>query len=416
MKVLILNTSERTGGAAIAANRLMKALRKEGVDVGMLVKNKQTDNPDVFTCNESFWKRKINYIRFVWERIVIFLYNKFDRKNLFRVSIANTGTDISDYKIVKDADIIHLHWINQGFLSLRDIKRLLMLNKPVVWTMHDMWPCTGICHHARECMAYRDKCSSCFYLNRGENKDLSTWIYTKKKTLYANVGIVFVTCSRWLAGLVWQSSLCKDKEIFSIPNPIDTSVFRQLSQKECRSRLGLPLDKKLLLFGAQNITDKQKGIDYLYKALPFIHIENIELVIFGYIKSEMRDRLPFKIHPMGYLNDEDSIVALYNAADVFITPSLEENLPNTIMESMACGTPCVGFNIGGIPEMIDHKVNGYVAGYKDANDLATGITWVLENPQIQTLSRACIDKVEKNYSEKVVAEKYISLYKELLDK
>ncbi|MBX9108674.1 glycosyltransferase family 4 protein [Parabacteroides johnsonii] len=397
MKIVILNTSERTGGAAVAAGRLGKALRQAGIQVDKLIR-------------ENTW---LNRFRFYWERLIIFLCNHLNRKNLFAVSIANTGMDLSGHPLVKDADIIHLHWINQGFLSLKDIEELVKLNKPIVWTMHDMWPCTGICHHARDCEKFQMICESCFFL-KSKGKDLSTSVFDKKLSLYKEANITFVGCSRWLSGKAKKSYLLRDKTVLSIPNPIDTEVYHPMDQDMTRELLGLPSGKRLLLFGALNVTDKRKGIDYLIEALRKIEKQDVELVVFGQAKDDIRGLFPVPIHSMGYLSDESKIVALYNAVDMFITSSLEENLPNTIMESMACGTPCVGFEIGGIPEMIDHKINGYVASYKDASDLANGIRWVLEHEDQQALSDACVKKVQENYTEEVVAKQYMALYKRLL--
>ncbi len=397
MKIVILNTSERTGGAAVAAGRLGKALRQAGIQVDKLIR-------------ENTW---LNRFRFYWERLIIFLCNHLNRKNLFAVSIANTGMDLSGHPLVKDADIIHLHWINQGFLSLKDIEELVKLNKPIVWTMHDMWPCTGICHHARDCEKFQMICESCFFL-KSKGKDLSTSVFDKKLSLYKEANITFVGCSRWLSGKAKKSYLLRDKTVLSIPNPIDTEVYHPMDQDMTRELLGLPSGKRLLLFGALNVTDKRKGIDYLIEALRKIEKQDVELVVFGQAKDDIRGLFPVSIHSMGYLSDESKIVALYNAVDMFITSSLEENLPNTIMESMACGTPCVGFEIGGIPEMIDHKINGYVASYKDASDLANGIRWVLEHEDQQALSDACVKKVQENYTEEVVAKQYMALYKRLL--
>lgn len=397
MKVVILNTSERTGGAAVAAGRLGKALSRAGILVDKLVR-------------KDTW---LNRFRFYWERLIIFLCNHLNRKNLFAVSIANAGTDLSGHPLVKGADIIHLHWINQGFLSLKDIQALIKLNKPIVWTMHDMWPCTGICHHARDCEKFQTECESCFFLN-SKGKDLSTSVFNNKLSLYKDANIIFVGCSQWLSGRARKSYLLRDKTILSIPNPIDTEVYHQMDQGTARELLGLPSGKILLLFGALNVTDKRKGIDYLIAALRKIEKPDVELVVFGQVKDDIRGLFPMPIHSMGYLSDESKIVALYNAVDMFITSSLEENLPNTIMESMACGTPCVGFKIGGIPEMIDHRVNGYVANYKDAGDLANGIQWVLEHKDRQALSDACVKKVEENYTEEVIAKQYLELYKSII--
>ena len=164
MKVVILNTSEHTGGAAVAANRLLKALRKQGVEATMLVRDKSSQDPNVHSINRTWFQQKVNLLRFLWERLVIFLCNRFSRSTLFQVSIANTGTDLSQHPLVQAADVIHLHWINQGFLSLHDLQKLVALDKPIVWTMHDMWPCTGICHHARDCEQFQQQCEGCFYL------------------------------------------------------------------------------------------------------------------------------------------------------------------------------------------------------------------------------------------------------------
>lgn len=399
MKIVIINTSERTGGAAVAAERLSKALKKSGIQVDKLVR-------------KDTW---LNRFRFYWERLIIFLCNHLNRKNLFTVSIANTGTDLSEDSLVKEADIIHLHWINQGFLSLRDIEKLVKLNKPIVWTMHDMWPCTGICHHARDCEKFQTRCESCFFLE-SKNKDLSTSVFDKKLSLYKNANITFVGCSQWLANRAKKSYLLRGNTVLSIPNPIDTEVYHPIEQGMARELLGLPSEKKLLLFGALNVTDKRKGIDYLIEALNIIEMQDMELVVFGQVKDDIRGLFPVLIHSMGYLSDESKIATLYNAVDMFITSSLEENLPNTIMESMACGTPCVGFATGGIPEMIDHCVNGYIANYKDANDLANGIQWVLENKDRQSLSDVCVKKVRENYTEEVVAKRYMALYKELIQR
>ncbi len=399
MKVVIINTSECIGGAAVAAGRLGKALKQSGIQVEKLVR-------------KGTW---LNRFRFYWERLIIFLYNHLNRKNLFAVSIANTGTDLSGYPSVRDADIIHFHWINQGFLSLKDIEALVKLNKPVVWTMHDMWPCTGICHYARDCEKFQTECESCFFL-KSKGKDLSTFIFDKKLSLYKDANITFVGCSRWLSDRAKKSYLLRNKTVLSIPNPIDTKVYHLMDQGTARELLGLPLGKRLLLFGALNVTDKRKGIDYLIEALRKIEKQNVELVVFGQVKDDIRGLFPVPIHSMGYLSDESKIVALYNAVDMFIISSLEENLPNTIMESMACGTPCVGFATGGIPEMIDHCVNGYVANYKDASDLANGIRWILEHMDRQALSEACVKNVQENYTEEVIVMKYLSLYQNILYK
>lgn len=413
MKVLILNTSERTGGAAVAANRLMNALCKQGVEANMLVRDKQSDDERVVSVNHSGFQRLLNFLRFVWERLVIFLCNKLNRKDLFRVSIANTGVHLASHPLVKEADVIHLHWINQGFLSLKGLRQLIATGKPIVWTMHDMWPATAICHHARTCECFQTLCQNCFYLG-SHNSDLSTLIFSRKSKLYTNSTMTFVCCSKWLMNRAVKSQLLQQRKVLSIPNPINLMLYHPLDKQQAREQFGLPLDKPLLLFGALNVTDERKGIDYLIRALHVLSTQSVELVVFGQVKDKIEEMLPVRIHAMGYLSDDQKIAQLYSAVDMFVTSSLEENLPNTIMEAMACGTPCVGFQTGGIPEMIDHAKNGYVAHYQDAQDLAKGIQWVINHPNPEALRQACVEKVRTHYAEAVVAQQYITLYEQLL--
>lgn len=412
MKVVILNTSEHTGGAAVAANRLLKALRKQGVEATMLVRDKSSQDPNVHSINRTWFQQKVNLLRFLWERLVIFLCNRFSRSTLFQVSIANTGTDLSQHPLVQAADVIHLHWINQGFLSLHDLQKLVALDKPIVWTMHDMWPCTGICHHARDCEQFQQQCEGCFYL-QSTHLDLSTKVFRTKSQLYRTAPMTFVGCSQWLTDRAHQSRLVIGKQVLSIPNPIDLQRFKPMERKAMRERWKLPLDKKLILFGALNVTNERKGLAYLIKALHILQPDHIALVVFGQVKSQVAERIPVAIHSLGYVSDEEKVATIYNAVDLFVTSSLEENLPNTIMESMACGTPCVGFRTGGIPEMIDHLSNGYVANYQDSADLARGIEWVLNHPEPAKLRETCIQKVKEHYSEEVIAGKYLSLYEQI---
>ncbi len=418
MKVVILNTSERTGGAAVAAGRLMNALRKAGTSVRMLVRDKQTADPDVSTVSTSYVKRKLGFLRFAWERLVIYACNRFSRKNLFQVSIADTGADVSRLAVVKEADVIHLHWINQGFLSLEDIRRLLATGKPVVWTLHDVWPATGICHYPGACTRYKEVCRNCPMLVSHPFCDLAKATFRKKLSLdFSNV--TFVGCSRWITEKARQSALLEKADFHAIPNPIDTTVFKRIDKAEARRKYQLPPDHFLLLFAAAKVSDTRKGAVFLAEAcrrLQSAGMNTFDIVVLGNSSEELAGLFPCRVHSLGYVSDAASIAAAYSCADLFIIPSLEDNLPNTVMEAMACGTPCVGFRTGGIPEMIDHRVNGYVAAYKDAGDLADGIAWGLHYPDAAALSDACLAKVASHYSEAVVAEKYNSLYQHVVAK
>ena len=413
MRVLIVNTSERIGGAAIAAGRLMDALKNNGIKAKMLVREKQTDRISVTGLKKNGWR----VWQFIWERILIWKENQFRKHNLFAVDIANTGTDITSIPEFQEADIIHLHWINQGMLSLNDIRKILQSGKPVVWTMHDMWPCTGICHHARECDKYHQECHHCPYIYKGgSKKDLSNQVFKKKKELYQLAPITFITCSQWLKGRAGQSALLNGHTIVDIPNPINTSLFKPQNTLVARNRMGLPTDKKLILFGSVKVTDKRKGIDYFIESCKLLAETHPELkeelgvVVYGKNSEQLKSMIPFQVFPLDFISSDKELVNVYNAVDLYVTPSLEENLPTTIMEAMACGVPCVGFNVGGIPEMIDHLHNGYVAEYKSAEDLANGVIWTLNESEYHTLSEEACRKAVSNYSESIIAKKYIDIF------
>jgi len=417
MKVLIVNTSERTGGAAVAANRLMEALINHGVKAKMLVRDKQSDSLTVAALPHSPWLRW----HFLWERLVVFMHLHFTRKHLFELDLANTGTDITRLPEFAEADIIHLHWINQGMLSLKTIRKILQQGKPVVWTMHDMWPATAICHLTLGCRQFTEGCHHCKYLpGGGSSHDLSASVWKRKQRMLAQENISFVTCSRWLEGEAKSSALLHGQTVTSIPNPIDTRIFTPGSREEARLEEQLPTDKRLLLFVCQRLNNPNKGMDYLIEACRLMAEqhpqtrEQVGVLLLGGHAEEVAEQLPFESIPLGYISDERRISRIYRAADVFVLPSLSENLPNTIMEAMACGVPCVGFRVGGIPEEIDHLKNGYVAKYQSADDLMRGLYWTLYEADREQLSAAAVRKVATNYSGTAVALQYIEVYQAAL--
>ena len=417
MRILIVNTSEKNGGAAVAANRLMEALNSNGEDAKMLVRDKQTDDKRVVALRRS----RLHWWRFLWERWCIFLHLHLSRQRLFELDIANTGTDITTLPEFKAADIIHLSWINQAMLSLADIKKIVNSGKPVVWTMHDIWPATAICHYARGCKQFHTACHHCPLLPRGGgNNDLSARVWRKKVAILQDKNILFVACSKWLEGQAKQSALLKNQIVTSIPNPIDTRTFCKQDKKQARRAFGLPENKQLILFVSQRVTDERKGVNYFIEALQQLVTEhpamkqNTGVVILGGHSAEVAARLPIPAYALGYVSDAQKIASVYNSADLFVLPSLEDNLPNTIMEAMACGIPCVGYRVGGIPEEIDHLKNGYVAAYKDVNDLARGIYWVLNEAEYDVLSIQAIEKVISCYSQKAVSLRYIEVYNQAL--
>ncbi len=417
MRVLIVNTSERTGGAAMASNRLMEALNNSGVKAKMLVRDKETDTLTVVGLDAPMRARW----HFLWERMTIFIKLHFSRKNLFKIDIANSGFNITGLREFKEADVIHLNWVNQGFLSLTDIRRIVASGKPVVWTMHDIWPATAICHYTKGCKAFMTACRKCRLLpGHGSDNDLAYQVWKKKMSALKGANISFVTCSRWLEKQAVQSALLKHHHVTNIPNPIDTHVFKPGDRKKARERLELPQDKRLILFVSQRVTDDRKGMEYLIDAIARLTEEHPEMkenagvAILGGHAEELEGKLSLPVYPLGYVSDEETIVNVYRAADVFVLPSLEDNLPNTIMEAMACGVPCVGFRTGGIPEEIEHLKTGYVADYCSAEDLMKGIHWVLSEANTEMLATRGVKKVVTNYSQTNVALRYIEVYNQAM--
>jgi len=422
MKILFLNTSDKSGGAAIAANRLMEALTKEGVEVSLLVKERNDfNNKKTVSCIHGGLGRFYSFIFFLWERLIIYLNNGFSKSALFKVSIANKGIDISNHPLVKEADIIHLHWINQGFLSLRTIRKLIKTGKPIVWTMHDMWPLTSICHYSYACDRFIKNCGHCPFLKSTQEKDLSYRVW-KKKLFFNDTHIQLIAVSTWLKSLSKQSSLTKKLSCRVIPNVLDNTVFCPGSDKTgIRSTLKIPMNKYIILMGAAKLNDPIKGMNFLIEALALVPEQikqNSMLILFGSVKNDtgFLEKLPVPYFHFGLLQNNQQIAQLYQAADVVIVPSLYETFGQTIIEAMACGCPAVSFNNSGQTDIIDHQTNGYLAEYKSAEDLANGIEWVLNHPDKEGLSAACVTKVRTHYAEPVVARQYIELYNSLLKK
>ena len=413
MKVLIVNTSEKTGGAALAAKRLMEALNNNGVKAKMLVRDKETEQITVVPLPSKLMQQW----HFLWDRFKIYCHLWFSKNHLFDIDTASSGADITKLPEFKEAEIIHLHWVNQGMLSLKGIKKILDSGKPVVWTMHDLWPATAICHYPERCERFKSHCRECGMLHKGGCLgDLAARVWKRKKAMLASHSISFVACSRWLCSEARQSALLTEQRIVSIPNPIDTRIFHPIDKVEARKQLQLPEDKQIILFVSQKVTDPRKGMDYLVESLNRLLADDPSLreravvAILGGQAEEIAERLPMEAYPLGYVSETKRIVAIYSAVDLFVTPSLSDNLPNTIMEAMACGVPCVGFKVGGIPEMIDHLKNGYVANYRDAKDLASGIRWVLDEANGEELTKNALHKVHANYSQTAVAMQYIEVY------
>jgi len=411
MRILIVSTSERIGGASVAANRLMHALRENGIDAKMLVRDKQTNDPNVVALKSSI----CNKLRFIWERLILFTSNGFNLKKLFEVSIANTGFDITRLAEYKEADLIHLHWINQGMLSLRNLQKIKASGKLVVWTMHDMWPTTGICHYAHACSRFTDSCGKCPFLGSKNRNDLSARTFSKKMDLFKNWDLTIVTVSTWLSKQVLSSPLLREKKVLVVPNTLPLEQFKKLDKLTCRVKLGLPTDNKILVFGAGRIDSPIKGFHLFREALNLlgdrIDIENIHLVLFGNLKTGIGflEGLPVPFTWLGSVDDE-VLVRLYNAADALVASSLYETFGQTLIEAQACGCIPVCFNNSGQTDIVEHLKTGYLAEYLSIESLRDGIVWALNVSGQSLLSKKEDNDMHQRYSAASVSEKYLEVY------
>lgn len=425
MKILHVNTSDCTGGAAIAALRLLRAQRNQGLDAQLLCRDRSAtllvNGNEIIRLKPTLRVRCLKAL----ERLLIVLRNGFSRRNLWRIDTAQLGTDITRLKAFQQADVIHLHWVNQGMLSLADIERILKSGKRVVWTLHDMWPFTGICHHAAQCQRWRNEgCGKCPLLKHPAPADLSAKVYQRKAKVYAAGHFTAVGCSRWLAGLAAESALFKGQNVVSIPNALDTNYYMpadtpdQPLRSQARQALQLPTNKRVLLFIAHNVADPNKGIDYLVRAVCQIVARQPELaaqlavVLVGQNCDQYEQAFPapVTVHSFAYVQRTDQLRTLYQAADLLVMPTLMDNLPNTIAEAGACGTPTVAYAVGGVPQMVETGVNGYLARPQSVADLTQGIINCLSSASMMAMQRNARVRAVNSYGEKAVVEAYLKVY------
>lgn len=422
MKVTLINTSDSGGGAPAASLRLLKALASESVAAKFLVQYKKTTGGNVEAVVKSFFDKLIAKVNFLYERLPFIFFCERDKSVRFAFSTANAGVSIAKDPLVLAADILHLHWVNSGFLSIANLKELVKLGKPMVVTLHDMWYFTGGCHYAGTCDHFTNVCGDCYFLKKPAVADISHEGWLRKEDLYSYANnITFVTCSNWLEGVARQSSLLKKFQIQTIPNPIDINVYAPGDQQKARLKWNINPDAKVILFGAANISDRRKGIDYLFEGLQYLrdHYPEsaaVEVVIFGKNKQFDVTKLPFHVYELNIITSQQDLAEIYGMADVFVLPSIEDNLPNTAMESLSCGTPVVAFNTGGLPDLIDHQQNGYLADFKSAPDLAKGIYDILYSGRGEEISSNARAKVLNNFTNKKVAQQYIEVYQSILKK
>ena len=438
MKVVIINKSDSTGGAAVVSYRLMEALRKEGVDAYMLVCEKISNSPYVhLAANKMTIQRN-----FFTERLKIFISNGFNRKTLFKIDTGDEGLPLWRHPLVKNADAILLNWINQGMLSLKGVNKILRLGKPVVWTMHDMWCMTGICHHAGTCNHFKKECGDCPLLGaKAFPDDLSHKIHERKSHIFSDKDLMnkmaFVAVSSWLKSKAKESSLLYDRCVEVIPNAFD---IKSISSPKKKNH-----DKVRILFGAARLDDPIKGLDTLRETSQILkkrfpdEAGNMEIAMFGNIKdSSMLRGFGLPLVMLGVLQGENEIRKAYEAADILVSASSYETLPGTLVEAQAYGCVPVSFNQGGQSDIIKSGIHhsssshakelsdldlGIITRYSEnmeirAHNLAEGIIKALSIVQDKELHAKTLQamrvNVENSFSYHIVAQNYISLIEKLM--
>lgn len=306
---------------------------------------------------------------------------KYDKSKYELFSYPILGTDISDHECVKRADVIYVHWVQMGFMTLKGLEKLIKTGKQIIFFMHDMWYVTGGCHNSFDCVGYQVDCYNCPILKKNRNipfKQLSL-----KASIFNQENVTFISPSKWLKECGRKSISTKSRPIHYIPNYFNSKHFVPQDKTQSKIKLGIDPTVKVIAFGATALFSAYKGFYYLEKALNFLPIifqsEKIQILIFGSgTENDMENRFPYPVMFLGYLNSEEQMAHAYGASDVFVIPSVADNQPTMVVESLACGVPVVGFQIGGIPDMIQHMSNGYLAKSKDYEDLAKGIKFCLQ--------------------------------------
>ncbi|MEP6488206.1 glycosyltransferase family 4 protein [Microcoleus vaginatus GB2-A3] len=412
MKVLLVSNYDIKGGAARASYRLHKGLQNMGVNSQILVGSKSSNDENVRLMPTKLGD-KFKGIRAKLNRLPLKVYPKLGQV-IFSPQWVPDSLASEVAKI--NPDVINVHWVCEGYMQIETLPKF---NKPIVWTLHDMWAFTGGCHYSENCDRYLDACGACPQLHSTKDADISRWIWQRKAQSWQNLDLTLVTPSNWLAECAKSSSLLKKYPVKVIANGLDPEVYKPLNRPQVRASLNLPQNKHLVLFGAmQGTGDRWKGFPLLVPALQRLSKsgwqDKIELLVFGSSQPENPIDVGFKTHYLGRLEDE-CLAKVYAAADVMVVPSRYEAFGQTASEALACGTPVVAFDVTGLKDIVDRQHNGYLAQPYDSEDLARGIAWVLENPERH--QKLCIharQKAEKEFTLEIQANRYLSVFNEVL--
>lgn len=418
MKVLHINTYEGNGGAGRACLRLNDALKAKGIDSKVMTYFKFKESTVTTVFSSSNFQKVRAVINILAER---YLSKAVTKAIKVPFSLQWFGSSVVNHPLVQDADVIHLHWINHGFLSPGFIGELAALNKPVVWTFHDSNPLTGGCHVRYTCQGYLHECGHCPVLKMPGQNDFSHTTWKAKEKAYAKLGFHVISPSSWMDKCVKEASLTKSHSGSVISNALDTDLFKPGDKTASRMALGVSLHAKIILAGFMPSTDdRHKGLKELQETIQHLcsdadmDKEQLMLLFYGSNGEGVTLDIPIPYKFAGKIENDDLLVELYNAADVFLFPSIEESMGYTALESLSCGTPVAGFRTSGVTDVVVHKENGYLAELYDTKELSEGIKWILNEADRQKLTSHARSWAVSQFDLRVIAAQHIALYNGLM--
>lgn len=400
MKVLNINYSELEGGAAIACNRLHKAFLENKINSFLLVNKKNTNDKTVIEINNNYLLKKI-FSKFI-NKLMNKFYNTYHSISYFSSTVLKKIDEINP-------DIVHLNWIGNEMISIEEISKI---KRPVVWTFQDMWAFTGTEHYTYE--------KNYYYNYKKNNKSLNiyslilSWTWNRKKKFFRN-NLNIVCSSSWMKTQVFKSSIFyKNKNIKIIPNCLDFKKWKPFDKLTSRKYLKLPYFKKYILFVSSNgSTDERKGFNFLLKALEYLNITDLHLIVIGNLSEIHKRIIPinFSVFDKIKYTDLNLLIKIYSASDLIVAPSILESFGQVVVEAASCNVPAVIFDNTGLADIVEHKKTGYIAKYKNYKDLANGIKWCLNEKELKKKARKF---AKKKFCSRIVANKYSSLFKNIM--
>jgi glycosyltransferase involved in cell wall biosynthesis len=410
LNVLHISTSDNLGGSGRSAYRIHTGLKRLGVHSRMLVGTKVTDDADVELIARNRYLQKFDD----WA-------NRITGRLSYQYLFYPSSLSVLRRAWMREADVVQLYNTHGGYFS-HTVLPLISRRRSLVWRLSDMWPMTGHCAYSFDCERWKTGCGSCPILSDRPElyRDTTALLWRIKNWVFARSALTIVAPSNWIRGLAKESPLLGRFDVKLIPNGLDTDVFRPVQKELAREQLGIASSQQVILFGAHSVLDKRKGAALMREALERIAEADgalkITLIVAGLGAEQWSANLPFDVRLLGHITSDEQLASLYSAADVFVLPTLAENLPNGVLESMACATPAVTFNVGGCPDAVRHMETGYLANYLDAEDLARGIKLILRDAVLrQRLGHRSREVVEAEYNMQLQAQRYKALYNQLME-